>query len=128
MSSEKIKQFNEILNSFLIQISPLVGTTYHYHFQQIAKINSILPVEQFLVHALPMREKIFNRDESYFNNNDNYTEKIGKKQSILDEIVRLQGIYSQLDENSKSNVWDIFQALLIIGEEYLQLNKNKYLQ
>lgn len=126
MSKEKIMQFNEILDSFLIQISPLVGTSYHYHFQQIIKVNSLLPVEQFLVYALPMRDKILNRDESYFTNNDNHKESIGDSEATLNEIIRLQGIYSQLDTTSKSNVWDIFQALLILGEEYLVINKNKY--
>ena len=125
-SKEKITQFNDILDSFLIQISPLVGTSYHYRFQQIIKLNSILPVERFLVYALPMRDKILNRDESYFKNNDNHMDKIGTNESALNEIVRLQGIYHHIDETSKSNVWDIFQALLILGEEYLVLNKDKY--
>lgn len=127
MSREKIKQFNEILDSFLIQISSLVGTTYHYHFQQIIKVNSILPVEQFLVYALPMRDKILNRDETYFTNNDNHKDKIGDSEATLNEIIRLQGIYGQLDTKSKSNLWDILQALLILGEEYLVMNKEKYL-
>jgi len=125
MSVEKIKQFNEILDSFLIQISPLVGTSYHYKFQQIVKVNFILPIEQFLVHALPLRDKILNRDESYFNNNDNYANKIGD--NTLNEILRLQNIYVQLDSTSKDNVWDIFQAMLILSEEYLVMNKNKYI-
>lgn len=127
MSREKIKQFNEILDSFLIQISSLVGTSYHYHFQQIIKINSILPLEQFLVYALPMRDKILNRDETYFTNKDNHKDKIGDSEDTLNEIIRLQGIYSQLDTTSKSNLWDILQALLILGEEYLVMNKQKYL-
>jgi hypothetical protein len=126
MSKEKIKQFNEILDSFLIQISSLVGTSYHYQFQQIIKINSILPLEQFLVYALPMRDKILKRDETYFTNNENHKDKIGENEDALNEIIRLQGIYSRLDETSKANLWDILQALLILGEEYLVMNKQKY--
>lgn len=125
-SSEKIKQFNDILDSFLIQISPLVGTSYHFHFQQLVKVNSLLALEQFLVHALPMRDKILNRDESYFTNNDNYKGQFGGNASVLDEIIRLQGIYTKLDDKSKDNVWDIFQALLVLSEEYLVMNKSKY--
>jgi len=129
MASEKIKQFNEILSSFLIQVSPLVGSTYHQQFQTIIKYNSILPIEQFLVHALPVRDKIMNRDESYFNDNSNHLEKIGDNEYVLNEILRLQNIYSQIDEESRSNVWDIFQAMLILGEEYINIkikNKNLY--
>lgn len=126
MSKEIIKQFNEILDSFLIQISSLVGTTYHYQFQKIIQVNSLLPIEQFLVYALPMRDKIINRDETYFNNNDNHKDNIDSK-ITLNEIIRLQGIYSKIDSISKSNLWDIMQALLFLGEEYLANNKEKYL-
>lgn len=125
-SIERIKSFNEILDFFLIQISPSIGTTYHYKFQQIIKINSILPIEQFLIHVIPVRDKILNRDETYFTNNENHKDKIGEDENTLNEIIRLQGIYNQLDKQSKTNVWDILQALLILSEEYLQLNREKY--
>jgi hypothetical protein len=126
MSKQLIQQFNDILDSFLIQIAPLVGTTYRYHFQQIVKVNSILPIEQFLIHALPLRDKIIERDETYFTNNDNHVDKIGDDQTTLNEILRLQNIYIQLDPISKSNVWDIFQAMLILSEDYLKLKTSKY--
>lgn len=129
MASEKVKQFNEILSSFLIQVSPLVGSTYYQQFQTIVKYNSLLPIEQFLVHALPVRDKILNRDESYFNNTTNHIDKIGDNEYVLNEILRLTNIYSQIDEESRSNVWDIFQAMLILGEEYINIkmkNNNAY--
>ncbi len=121
MASDKIRQFNEIISSFLIQISPLIGTTYHTKLEEIIKYNSLLPIEQFLIHALPVRDKILDRDESYFQETSLYTEKIGSNENILSEILRLQNIYHKLDDTSKSNVWDIFQAMLILGEEYLKI-------
>lgn len=126
MTTSHIQQFNEILDSFLIQVAPLVGSTYHNKFEQIIKYNSVLPIEQFLVYALPLREKILSRDETYFQNTDNHTDSIGERNDILSEILRLQNIYCKLDDRSKSNVWDIFQAMLILGEEYIKLNKHKY--
>ncbi len=128
VSIEKIKQFNEILDSFLIQVSPLVGTTYHYQFQQIVKMNFSLPIEQFLIYALPLRDKILTRDESYFYNNDNHKENIGENTNTINEILRLQNIYSELDKTSRDNVWDIFQAMLILAEEYFKLNSHKYMK
>lgn len=128
MASDKIKLFNEILSSFLIQVSPLVGTTYHNQFQTIVTYNSVLPIEQFLVHALPVRDKLLARDESYFYNKDNLEDKIGGNESVLNEILRLQNIYGELDEISRTNVWDIFQAMLVLGEEYINLNKSKYIK
>jgi hypothetical protein len=120
MSVEKIKQFNQILDSFLIQIKPLIGTSYHYKFTNIIKINSTLPIKQFIAYAIPIRDKIINRDESYFNDNTNHEEKAGDN---LNAIIKLQGIYSQIDSESKSNIWEFLQALLIISEEYIAMTK-----
>ena len=44
MSSEKIskvKGFNEILESLLIQMSPIIGTTYHKQFMMIIKMDPL---------------------------------------------------------------------------------------
>jgi hypothetical protein len=125
MSNEIIKNFNMILESFLTQITPLVGTFYIHKFQLIIKYNSTLPIEKFLVHALPLRDKILNRDETYFSNNDNHTDVVGDDDFIISEILRLQNIYLKLDETSRSNLWDIFQAMLILGEDYIRLKVTK---
>lgn len=120
MASSITNQFNEILSSFLIQIVPIVGSTYHKNIQTIIKFNSALPIENFLYYAIEYRDKILNRDESYFCDNNlaiNNVEKVEK----LDEIFRLQNIYINLDQVSKNNVWDIFQALLVLGEEYIKI-------
>jgi hypothetical protein len=126
MSSETIKQFNEILSSFLVQVSPLVGTSYHYQLQQIIKINSLLPLEQFMIYALPLREKILNRDETYFSDSIDNNTMFSKEHSKINEILRFKDIYFRLDSESKSNVWDICQAMLILGEEYIRANCDKY--
>ena len=122
MSKENIKQFNDIINSFLIQCSPLVGTTYQYRYSQIIKCNALLPIEQFLINVLPLRDKILNRDETYFDNNEQELNKFTGPELSLNEIIKLRGIYSKMDQESKDNSWDILQALLILAEEYL-INK-----
>ena len=126
MSSHIVKQFNEILGSFLIQVSPLVGTTYNTRFEIIIKLNNKLPMEQFLIYALPLREKILNRDETYFSDENNIKQNVGDNTHKINEILRLQDIYHKLDESSKSNVWDIFQAMLILGEDYIKQNQKKF--
>lgn len=125
-SSEKIKQFNGILGDFIKDIIPLVGSSYYHYFENLIKYNAQLPMELFLAYALPLRDKIINRDETYFENNDNHTSMIGDREYVMCEILRLQNIYRKLDEESRSNVWDYFQAMLILGEEYIRLNYNKY--
>ena len=93
-TSDLIKTFNSILESFLQQISPLVGTSYHHYYKQLIKVNAILPVQYFIQYALPMQDKILARDETYFTNPENHKEKI--PENGLAEILRLQGIWVQL--------------------------------
>ncbi len=120
---EKIKSFNEILETFLQQLSPIVGTTYHYYFKQLIKVNSTMPIKTFLVEVSPYKEKIFNKDESYFLNiEDNSKDDRVNDDEVLSEILRLKDIYSKLDNQSRSEVWNYFQALIVISEEYVNLS------
>lgn len=137
-SIEKVKQFNEIICSLLIQVSPFVGSTYANKFEQIIKYNSHLAIEQFLIHALPIRDKIINRDESYFCCRENLENSINSSEVIqtvlesntnmVNDILKLKGIWEKITLESQSNVWDIIYAMLILGEEFLVLNKSKYIK
>ena len=144
-TSDIIKNFNSIFESLLIQISPMIGTTLSFNYEKIIKYNAVLPLEQFLVYALPLRDKIISRDETYFLSNDdeslsildkkikigidlkekvlNNSEEVtvDKYKNAVDEILRLQNIYGVLDIESKNNIWDIFNALLVLGEEYIKI-------
>lgn len=125
MSNEKIKQFNGILESFLLQTSQLYGTTYHSKFKQLIKINSIMPIQHAVSHLLPFKDKILSRDESYFINENNYIENFNninlENTTILEEILKVKDIYHQLDVESKENVWSILQALLQLSLEYNEM-------
>ena len=120
MASNVIVQFNEILSSFLIQVVPIVGSTYYNNIQKIVKYNSALPIENFLYYAIECREKIMSRDESYFLDEELIKSNIEREEK-LDEVFKLKNIYIYLDETSKNNMWDIFQALLILGEDYIKI-------
>ena len=141
-TSDIIKNFNSIFESLLVQLSPVIGSTLSYNYQTVIKYNAIIPIDQFLIYALPIRDKILNRDESYFlnanddsilddkvkqsidlsdkvfNSND---ESIDKYKNAIDEILRLKNIYQHLDNDSKNNIWDIFNALLVLGEDYIKI-------
>jgi hypothetical protein len=120
MASNVIVQFNEILSSFLIQVVPIVGSTYYNNIQKIVKYNSALPIENFLYYAIECRDKIMSRDESYFLDDELIKTSIEREEK-LDEIFKLKNIYMFLDDTSKNNVWEIFQALLILGEDYIKI-------
>jgi hypothetical protein len=114
-----IKEFNEILEYLLIQVSPIIGDKYHFKFKQIVKSNITLPIEQFLVHILPKRDKVLNKDETLFDSNL-ITETFDDN-DLLSKILTLQNNYKELQQSSKDNIWDFFQALLILGEDYIRL-------
>ena len=139
--AETIKEFNNILGDFLQQISPLLGTTsYHSYYNKIIRANAILPIQYFnyYVHhsEKPLSTYIKNRDEEYFKNVENHVDKLKEVEtyenrgfkdtdSALMEIVRLNGIYEQLNKDSRDNVWDILQVLLFLSEQYISLKTNK---
>ena len=72
MTSEIIKQFNNIVESFLSQLSPLIGSNYLFYFKKFIRINSILPIKNFIYYTDQHKDKILKRDESYFLNKDNW--------------------------------------------------------
>lgn len=132
MASDKIKNFNIILESFLSQTSPLVGTTYHFYFKKLISYNAPLPIKYASEHMLLFKDHIMNRDEAYFHSdscelknkfNQISNSSVLARDTILDEILRLKDIYYQLDELSKENLWDILQALLQLVIEYDELNR-----
>jgi len=120
---EKIKLFNEILENLLLQLSPKIGTTYHYYFKQFLKVNAVTPINNFWYFAEPLENKILSRDETYFTNTENHTDTVKDYDQGLDEVLRLKGIYEELDEKGRDGLWDITQALFIIAKEYNDLKK-----
>lgn len=129
--TEIIKEFNSILETFLFQLSSVMGSTYHFYFKKLIKINAILPIQQFSNNVYVYKEKIMNEDESYFfNNTSNQEKEIGQFQkyfktdheSTLNEILRLSNIYSKLDSESRKEVWSYFKAMTILSEDYIKLS------
>lgn len=118
MSYEIIKNFNEILESFLVQLKPVIGGKYHRKFTIATKLNSGIALERFLVYALPLRDQILNRNEQFFTKEDH--SNMVEDKDDFNEIMNLKDIFVKLDDKSKDNVWDIFQALLVLGEDYIR--------
>jgi hypothetical protein len=117
----KIKDFNDTVESLLQQIAPFVGTSYHHYFLKLIRINAVLPIQHFIHYAMPMKDKILNRDETYITNTDNHSDKVKNHDSALTEILRLTNIYGGLSQESKDTVWDMLMVLVITTMEYMQL-------
>jgi hypothetical protein len=117
----KVKSFNEILESLLVQMSPIIGTTYHKKYMMIIKLNAMMPIQEFLIQATPVRDKILNRDESYFETDTALSTLVDVETKYIKNILKLQNIYTKLDKTSRDNVWQIFQCMLILAEEWSQM-------
>lgn len=127
MATEIIKTFNSIIESFLSQTTDTVGTTYYSYFKKIIRVNALLPIENGITQLLPFKKHIFNKDESYLRNEQNYIDKVNiplaevSNDTIISEIFKLKNIYDKLDNESKENVWAILQALVQLCIEYCEL-------
>jgi hypothetical protein len=124
-SVEKVKQFNEVLETLLLQFAPIIGTTYHRYFKMYAKANAVDPIKYFWIYANPLEEKILSRDETYFTNADNHKESSDGYEGSFEEIMRLTGIYEKLDDQSRDALWDFTQALFVLAKEYNTIKSNK---
>jgi len=126
--TEIIKSFNMIIEDFLKQTTPLVGTTYHHYFTKLTKANATLPIQYSSHHLIKFKDKILNKDISYFSDDKNYSEELNalnitySSNDVMFEILRLKEIYYKLNESSRDNVWDILQALLQLTLEYNNLS------
>ena len=119
---DHIKEFNTIMETFLNQLSPLVGTSYYFYYKKLIKVNAVLPIQQFAQNVLPYKQRIMNKDETYFADTDNHQEKIKDDEATLNEILRLKDIYFKLDKDSQKEVWSYFKALTLLSEDYIKLS------
>jgi hypothetical protein len=129
--AEKIKLFNDLVENFLNEFSKEIGgTTYHYLFTRLVTINAVDPIKMFIAYAIPLKDKIDKRDESYFTNVDNHAEETSKittaKSDPFKELLRLKGVYENLSKNKKEQLWDYTQGMLMVAIEYILLSPDKY--
>tara|TARA_Y100000389_G_C17101217_1_gene336040 strand:+ start:161 stop:565 length:405 start_codon:yes stop_codon:yes gene_type:complete len=120
-----IKKFNSIISNLLEQVSPLIGNKYCNYFSKLIKVNSLLPVQNFIIHGIPHEKKINERDPDYFLNETVYKNEVHKKWGdkadwYLNEILNLKQVYLAVDDDSKENLWDIVTALLLLSKRYEQ--------
>ena len=66
---EIIRSFNSILENFLQQVSPLIGTSYCHYFKQFIKANCILPI-QYFINYIQYHFPIYLNLYPFFNNID----------------------------------------------------------
>jgi hypothetical protein len=115
-----IKEFNDISIDFLTQTSSLVGSSYLYKFKLMTRFNSMFAIDLFIERVLPFKNKIVQRDETFFLNKNLDTD------DYMDDVIGIKQIYHTLDKQSKENIWDIVLALVYLAEErYIRTKSNE---
>ena len=117
--SHIIKEFNTIAEDLLRQTTCFLGTTYLSKFKTVIIFNSSVPINKYISGFLPYKTYIMNKDTEFFMNTDVSNNK------YYNDMIDLKGIFSTIDDESKDNIWEILQALLILAETYYNNRNNK---
>jgi hypothetical protein len=115
-----IKKFNEISIDFLTQTTNLVGKTYLYKYKLMHKVNKIYAIDMFIQKILPFKNKILDKDETFFINKDIDSDY----SNYMEDFICMKEIYNKMDKESKENIWDIVLALVFLAEERYNLKYN----
>ena len=119
-----IKQFNDISIDFLTQTSPLVGSSYLYKYKLMTKVNCMYAIDLIIQNVLPFKNRIINRDETFFMNKSIDT----SMNNYMDDVIGIKQIYHTIDKQSKKNIWEIILALVYLAEErYIIINNKSHL-
>lgn len=110
-----VKQFNLIVEDLLTQTTNLLGTKYLSNFKMLIRFNSILPIEKFTEFIYPYKEHIMNKHVDFFVKEPvNFEDYNNIK---CNDIIDLKQIFLSIDDESKDNIWEILQALVLLCEE-----------
>ena len=112
-----VKKFNIIAEDLLRQTAHLIGSTYLTKFKTVILFNSSVPIEKFKLNLLPYKNYIINKDTEFFMNSEINLSETNKK--YYNDMIDLKDIFSKIDNESKENIWEILQALIILCEAYL---------
>jgi hypothetical protein len=105
-----IENFNDITLDFLNQMAPLTGRKYYYKYSFAIKFNSSYGIDSFIENVLQFKQKIINRDESFFLNQD-------VNSDYINDFIGIKDCYYTLDHKSKKSIWEILSTLVYLAEE-----------
>ena len=67
--TNSVNKFNDCIEEMLIQLYNCIDDTdldmYASMFRKLKKINATKAIEQFIIYALPYKDKIINEDETF---------------------------------------------------------------
>ena len=73
-------------------------------------------MNQFINYVYPLKDKIRNKDESFFLENDNIFGSSPK-----DKVIHFKKLYLQIQEEDRQTLWAWFSCFINICDRYLKL-------
>lgn len=118
------KTLDEFINKMILQFPEETKLkTYYSAFKVTKMYDKSIPIKIFMGGCLNFSEQIKNRDTKFFEKRPQFVNKIVKASSFSDDI-GLGNYWSNLTESSKNAIWDYIQTLFIMGQMYINKDKN----
>ena len=118
-----VKQFNLIVEDLLEQTTSMLGTKYLFNFKTLLHYNYFLPIDKFTNTMLPYKQYIMAKNTSFFMNKDINNFEYSNINN--NDIIDLKKIFINIDNESKDNIWESLQALILLCEERQSYNAIK---
>jgi hypothetical protein len=119
LKEEIVEKFNTILYDTTVELQHHIGVHYVMILKGIQFMFPRFGLEVFQEKMMKYKEHILTRNEEYFLNEVDVVEEVGDKyRQYLGDILNFKKIFPNLDNDSKENLWDILQALMILCEKY----------
>jgi len=130
--TNSVNKFNDCIEEMLIQLYNCIDDTdldmYASMFRKLKKINATKAIEQFIIYALPYKDKIINEDETFFLNHDEASLIKNDSDTSIMKALKFKQIWKDLSQTSKMNLFKFFQVLVYYAEEYFKIKYNHLLQ
>ena len=96
--------------------------TFKNSLDMLKRANARAPLELFQQHIYIHKEKIINKDESFFLNNDFSHQAEGNSEKFLQIVTKLKQYWLDMSSNTKESIWKYFKVFIILCERYYSNN------
>lgn len=119
--SKELSRFNSQVEKFLEHLHKILPNNKSISAtrSQIISAQFITPtlvIDSFIKYVYPYKNKIMNKDESFFLEKDE--KELGIEQDYLSHAIHLKELWNgKLLEENKNTIWKYFQVLILLAEK-----------
>lgn len=121
MSKTKLSMFINQLSSLSDELTQMYPedidiATAKNSIELLKKTNPRVLFEMFDTYIQPYRQKILDRDESFFLENS-FNNETGSEESYVQTMTNLKKCWTSMSDESKENMWLYFGVLIKLGDQ-----------